>query len=377
MKKLLTLSLAFLVSFSIFGRPKENPKITDERISNFIIEEYREMGYTVFPEVIIQDTLKKSNYEKYWEEKNGKLESPKPEYDDLYYNPKIDKQSKKHAKQKIQEDTLYFKSERPIIIQIENDNYYTSHFSYGRFYYPYWFNPYWYDPFDMIYDPFISFNSHFYWSFGFGHSPYYPYYHNYTPWYNPYWYHPYYGYSAAYGHGGGGNHNYSNIPQQRRESSRITANHNGGQPQNQYAPVERRKLGPESRPAYHESRRTYSPSYNNPKMSVRPHYNNSKTERINYGNSQPRQVESNNGSQRRIEYSPKSYSGVGDVRRSYSSGSNQNSYNRGSNSSSDRRSYSGGSYSGGNSGGGMGQSSGGSRSSGSSNNSGGGSSSRR
>ena len=370
MKKPLILTFTLLVSLSLFGRPKENPKTTDERISDFIIEEYKEMGYTVFPEVVIQDTLKKSNYEKYWEEKNGKLEPPKPEYDDLYYNPKIDKQSKKHAKatvQKIQEDTLYFKNEQPIIIQIENDNYYTSHFSYGRFYYPYWFNPYWYDPFDMFYDPFISFNSHFYWSFGFGHSPYYPYYYNYTPWYNPYWYRPYYGYNPAYGHGGGGNHNYSNIPQQRRESSPITANHNGGQHQNQYAPVERRKLGPESKPVYNENRRTYSPSYNNPKMSVRPHYNNSKTERTNYGSSQTRHIETNGTTQRRVEYSPKSYS----------SGSNQNSYNRGSNSSSDRRSYSGGSYSGGNSGGGMGQSSGGSRSSGASNNSGGGGSTRR
>jgi hypothetical protein len=310
------------------------------------------------------------------------LESPKPEYDDLYYNPKIDKQSKKQTKQKIQEDTLYFKSEQPIIIELENTNYYTSHFSYGRFYYPYWFNPYWYDPFDMFYDPFIAFNSHFYWSFGFGHPPYYPYYYNYTSWYNPYWYRPYwynhyYGYSPSYGHGGGGSHNYTSISQQRRESTRIISNHNNEQRQSQYSSVERRKLGPESKPTYHESRRTYSPSYDHPRMSVRPQYNNSKTERMNYGGSQTRHIESNNITQRRVEYSPKSYNGPSNVRRSYSSGSNQNSYNHNSNSSSDRRSYSGGSYNGGSIGGGMGQSSGGSRSSGSSNNSGGASGTRR
>lgn len=65
MKKLLILCLGFLLSLSVFGKNREfNPAMWDEMVTNHILDELRDAGYTVLPEIVIvaertQDTIRK------------------------------------------------------------------------------------------------------------------------------------------------------------------------------------------------------------------------------------------------------------------------------------------------------------------------------
>jgi uncharacterized membrane protein YgcG len=249
MRKLLLTTLAVLLSISLFGSA--------------------------------QDTLKhkgeKSNYEKYWESKNGTLETVKPEFDDLYYQPSKDR------KQKTKKDTVEKK-------QVIVNNYYDNDFYYAnrinRFHHTYWFDYYYspfYSPYYSWYSPYIydswywGYNSWgFSWNYSFGwHSPYYG-------WYSPYdyrWHTPYYVHNNYYY--GNNQPRYNNIQYGRRERpSNLTQNNpTASRRIAETRPQER--VSPQSRPTYDQNRRTYTPSYEQPRLGTRPQYNNSRIQRDN------------------------------------------------------------------------------------------------
>jgi len=67
MKKILILCLGLLLSLSVIGKNREhmNPAMMDAVITNHILNELRDAGYTVLPEVVVvayrndQDTIRK------------------------------------------------------------------------------------------------------------------------------------------------------------------------------------------------------------------------------------------------------------------------------------------------------------------------------
>jgi hypothetical protein len=333
MKKLLLTTLAIFLSLSLFGRPRElNPKVIDKAITDWVLEGLRELGYTVLPEVIVQDTLnhkkqrfssrfetkggrgyllpdwandstwtpgsrppqEKSNYEKYWESKNGSLEKPrhepKPEFDDLYYQPSKDGKRMKHQKNDtIKKDTVQVNTimKDPVAINnyyIDNDFYYANRINrfhsdfwfdyYSPFHSPYygWYSPYYYDSW------YWGYNSWYGWNFSFGWG--YPYYGWYSPyrygWHTPYYIHNdynYYGYNQP---------KYNNVQYGRRERpSNMSNTYNRriaeAQPQRNRIEAPQQRINPQDKPTYQQNRRTYTPSYETPRMGTRPNYNNSKT----------------------------------------------------------------------------------------------------
>jgi hypothetical protein len=381
MKRLLILALAILLSLTLIGRPKElNPREIDNAISSWVLEGLREMGYTILPEVIIQDTLnrkgEKSNYEKYWESKNGKMEkrNPNPEFDDLYFNAKTDQPRVKRQKRMNTDqiiDTLVKENPNITVNYYELDPFYYSNMI-GR-YHHYGFN-YW-----MYSNPWY-YNSWFYNDFYFGwnypyfwHNDFYFGYNWYFGW-NRYGYNNYNHYNNNYYGNNNFNHNYNNptTPQyiRRERPSNLTQGNppsnrriESTQPQrNRIEPNQQRNS--QNMKQYSESRRQYVPTYDNPKMNTRPQFNNSRVSntenrRTNIDNGNRNIGNTNTIQNRRYEMNNSTQTYSAPPNRSYSEPSrinNSNDFSRRSNESNS-------------SGSGMGRSSSGS-SSGSSNSSG-------
>jgi len=134
---------------------------------------------TIFFNVVGQ----KTNYEKYWEQKQTEMLSPKkndssfskPEYDDAYFIP-----SKDDVKQI---DTVYIEKEIIVNNYYENDDL-RFHLFFGHSYYPYWR---YYDPFFWDYDYYWYYRPYYggyYWNYT-------PYFWNYRSQYNRYHYNNY------------------------------------------------------------------------------------------------------------------------------------------------------------------------------------------
>jgi hypothetical protein len=309
MKKLALLTLAILVSLTLIGRPRGlNPREIDNAISDWVLESLREMGYTILPEVVIQDTLNrkgaKSNYEKYWEEKHGSLEvhkpgrntlseGDKPEFDDLYYQPSKDGKKSRHELTK--SDTV--EKEKKVIIRNyynDNDYFYANHISrfyHGGFNYWYYSNPFYYNP--WFYDDF-----YFGWN--------YPYFGSYYSWNYPYFwrnefyfgYNWHFGWNRPYNHYGFNNYNYYNNYYTYYGGGRFQSTPNYGRrerpsnytqnnplpnrraetivPQRNRVEVPQQRVNPQDKPTYDQTRRSYTPSYEKPRMSTRPQYNNTR-----------------------------------------------------------------------------------------------------
>jgi len=304
MKKLLILLAALLVSLILIGRPKVDFKVVDEAIANLILGEFKNMGYNVLPEVVIQDTLKrkppqdKSNYEKYWEEKEMKagrghqeqpiVQNPK-EFDDLYYIPPKDTAKKYNKKIKKQ----------PVQI-VENNYYYDDNpFIYGRFFRPFYFSwnfytPYyygWYDPFyyDWYYPYYVWGFPYYSWNFWWGYPAHYGY-NNYNHYNNNYY--------------GNNNHNYNNniSPQysRRERPSNMTQNNPSRRPVQQQIKQPQR-TNPQTMKQYSDGRRQYTPTYDNPRMSTRPQFNNSKASNTENTNTNTGNMNRNMGNTNNIQ----------------------------------------------------------------------------
>lgn len=432
MKKLLILTFALLVSLSLFGRPKENPRITDERVTDWLLDQLRDAGYTVLPEIIVQDTLNRSKqkFSSRYETKGGRgmmmpnwandstwspgMKEPKKEWDDLYFNPKTDQQRKPKHRNQIDQivDTLVKENPEIVVNNYYNDDpfFYSNHI--GRFYHG-GFN-YW-----MYQNPFYYYNYWFYSDFGWGWSPYYgynfPYYNNFYFGYNNYWgwnfgwnwYHPYYQpyYHNNYFGYNGGNHNNNNIGRRDRPSNYTQNIPPSNRRIENTQPQRNRAESPQTRPMYSESRRSYTPSYETPRMSTRPNFNNSRVSNgnMNRGNMQNMEnrrenMNGNMGNMRgnmnrsmgntNVQTMPNSRRETPTQTRTYSPSPNRENFvpsrnysepSRNFNSGGDmsRRSNSSGFSNTSNSGGGSSRSSNGSSSSGTSNNSGGNSPTRR
>ena len=356
MKKLLLLTAILFLTTALFGM--RNNYHADYRATNHadfeFLNDLREAGYTILPEVRVvayrnpQDTIKhkqqrfssrfetkggrgymlpewaddstwtpgskppqeKSNYEKYWEEKNGmQMDKPmhmqmksesKPEFDDLYYQPSKDGKMMKHQMMKrdtIKRDTIKKTSIIKDPITINNYYYDDDPFFYsrniGRFYhggFNYWhYNPFfydpWYDDFGWGWNPYYGYNYPYYGGFYFGWN-------NYWGWnfgWNYGWnmYHPYYGgHNNFYGHNNNWNGGFQSKPQYgRRErpanftQTNPTTNRRlaDKQPQgNRIGTPQQRMVNPQGKATYGDSRRSYQPTYETPRMSTRPAYNNSK-----------------------------------------------------------------------------------------------------
>lgn len=271
MKKILILTLTILLSLSVFGRPRENPAVVDKRVSDWVINQLTDMGYTVLPEVIVQDTLNR----------HGK----KIEFDDLYYQPSKDgKRVKRVRRDYVKEvvDTLVKENPNIQVTYINNyDPFFYSNMI-GRFYhggFNYWMysSPWYYS--NWMYDPYD-----FYWDMRFSGYPYYnQFYFGYNYW-NPWrfnygWGHNWYG--NNYNWYGQHNNYYSNNnfgnrqqPQygRRERPSNLSSNYNNN--------VERR-VAPQNKPMYQQqNRRPYTPSYDSPRLSTRPAFNNSKPDAL-------------------------------------------------------------------------------------------------
>ena len=313
MKKLLLITLAVLLSLSLFGGPKErveNPAIIDERVTDWVLDQFRDAGYTVLPEVIVQDTLNKNKqkFSSRYETKGGRgMRMPKwandstwslgqkqpQEFDDLYYHPSKDGKETKHQKRQDVDaivDTLV--KENPDINVTYEYNYDPFFYSYniGRFYhggFNYWmydnlwyYNSFMYDPYEWYWD--MRFTGYPYWMYN---NPWnYPYYNSFYFGYNNYWHMPYY-YNNNYWRGGhnkyyGDNRSKQDVQYGRRErpSNFSSTNNNSSitSQQRRVASPQQRNVNSENKPIYNETRRSYQPSYSNPHMNTRPQYNNSK-----------------------------------------------------------------------------------------------------
>lgn len=286
MKRLLILTLTTLLSFTLIGSPKENPKIVDEYVTDWVLDQLDGMGYVVLPEIIVQDTL------------NRKGQNPKREFDDLYYNPKMDNPRQPRHRGRTEQiiDTLVKENPNIVVNNYYNDDpFYYSH-NISRFYHS-GFN-YW-----MYSDPFLYSNYDWSWEFRFMRNSYWPYsnfyfvdrydYWGWNSWmYNP-WRFNFYGYNNNnhynnyYGNNNF-NHNFNNpnAPQygRRDRPSNLTQGNppsdrrfEGQQPQrNRINPTQQRT--PQNMKQYSESRRSYTPTYENPKMGTRPNFNNARME---------------------------------------------------------------------------------------------------
>jgi uncharacterized membrane protein YgcG len=320
MKKIFLFTTLMLMTTFMFGM--RHRELTNREVSNIIdwaiIGELKEAGYTVFPEVIVtayrnpQDTIrKKSNYEKYWEEKqreyfgkiekfkedNAKIDTQKMEFDDLYYQPSKDGMRMMHKRDTLKKDNIQKNAitKDPITINNyyynDNDFYYASRINrfhhnfwfdyYSPFYSPYygWNSPYFYDSWYWGYNSWYGWNFSFTWN--------YPYY----GWYSPYWHRPRYYIHNDYNYYSFNQPIRNNIQYGRRERpSSLTMNQQP--PTRRIAPPQekRENIKPMDRPVYNENRRSYAPTYETPRMSTRPQYNNSRVERgnMNTYNNRPR-----------------------------------------------------------------------------------------
>ena len=374
MKKLLTLTLALLVSLSIFGRPRElNPRIIDERITNNILDELRSMGYTVLPEVIVQDTLNrhKQKFSSRYETKGGRgmmmpdwavdstwspgQKQPK-EFDDLYYQPSKDgKQMKRQRRSDVDVvvDTLikhnpdiqvnYINNYDPFFYSYNIGRFYHGGFNYWMYGNPYYYNSYWmYDSYDWYWD--MRFTGYPYWSypyygngFYFGYNNFWFGYNNWNPWRYNYHYNNW-NQNNWYGHNNNWNGgSFQSRPEygRRERPSNLSSSYNNSVAQQERRitpPQGNRIVTPQNKPAYQESRRSYTPSYNNPRLSTRPAYNNSKTGDM--GRNYERRTETNQSrtfSQPNIQRSTESRTQIR---------TNQPQINRSQNYSAPSRSYS-------------------------------------
>lgn len=247
----------------------------------------------------------KSDYEKYWEAKEVakfddtvKVEQTtiKPEYNDLYYNAKLD--SIKEQQKSLREEKRDFKKEQQKTVV---NNYYYNDFHYANL-----INKYYRGSFSFWYNyQYSSFYSNsWYWNSNFGlydpfYYDYYPYYSwNYRPYY--YWYSPYYSYwhwKPAPKDRIHNNYNYNghNIQYSHRERpstmilnqltiKKVNIIRNQAETRSSTITQERRTTtttSQQDKPTYSETRRTYTPSYSTPRMNTRPEYNNSKTRSYN------------------------------------------------------------------------------------------------
>ena len=423
MKKLLVIFLFILLSFPLLGNRAGLDRAANRADYEFI-NDLKTEGYTFLPEIVItayrnpQDTLKKSNYERYWEEKEGIKARPEPkkEWDDLYFNAKTDgqPQMKKKKNKKPYVDPIEIivdslRAENPNITinnYYDNDPFYFSHnisrFYHGGFNYWMYSNPWYYSNNYWMYDSYdwyweMRFRPYWYGSnFYFG-------YNYYNPWRYNYW-GPYYGYNHYNHYNYRGYNNFSHQyasnqgggslsrPQygRRERPSNYTSNDviRGAPVQNnsRVNTPERRISTTTQRAAYSESRRSYSPTYESPRLSVRPQYNNSRTSTPSMRSEQPSRSQNMGATNRTVSSTPQNRTYSAPTRREYSAPVQNRTYSappqsRSDFSNSSSRSYnSGSSFSGSNSSS-SGSSGGGSRSSsgssGSSSGSSGGSSSGR
>jgi hypothetical protein len=378
MKKILILTLAFLFSVAIYGRPRElNPKIIDKEVTDWILDQLRDAGYTVLPEVIVQDTLnhKKQKFSSRYETKGGRGmmmpdwandstwspgQKPPKEYDDLYYLPSKDGKQMRHQKRQDVDaivDTLVKKNPEIIVNNYYNDDpFFYSHrigmFYHGGFNYwhynPFFYDP-WYDDFAWGWNPYYGYGRP-YWS--------YPYYNSFYFGYNSYWgwnfgwnyYRPYYGHNYWYGqhnnyyshnnwNGGGSFQQKPEYGRRERPSNYTQGNPPSNRRFSDVQPQRNRIEAPQNKTTYGESRRSYQPTYETPRMGTRPQYNNSRVGDVNKGRNMGNM---NNMGNRRTEtstqsrtYSPpaRTYNSTpsrsyGETTRSYNSGSS-NSFNGG------------------------------------------------
>jgi hypothetical protein len=322
MKKLLLTTLAILLSLSLFGRSKEgveNPAIIDERVTDWVLDQFRDAGYTVLPEVIVQDTLNKNkqNFSSRYETKGGRgMKMPKwandstwspgqkqpQEFDDLYYLPSKDGKQTKHQKRQnidaivdtlVKENpdidvTYEYNSYDPFFYSHNISRFYHGGFNYWMYDNPWYYNNYWmYDSFDWYWD--MRFTGYPYWMYN---NPWnnpwnYPYYNSFYFGYNNYWHMPYY-YNNNYWRGGHNNFYGDNRSKQdaqygrRERPSSLSTTHSSSitSQQRRVASPQQRNVYPENKSIYNETRRSYQPSYNNPRMNTRPQYNNSKINNI-------------------------------------------------------------------------------------------------
>ena len=306
MKKILTLTLALLVSLSIFGRPRENHAMIDARITNNILDELRSMGYTVLPEVIVQDTLNrhKQKFSSRYETKGGRgmmmpdwavdstwspgQKQPK-EFDDLYYQPSKDgKQMKRQRRSDVDVvvDTLvkhnpdiqvnYINNYDPFFYSYNIGRFYHGGFNYWMYSNPYYYNSYWmYDSYDWYWD--MGFSGYPYWyntswyhnSFYFGYNNFYFGYNYWNPW--RYSHYNNWNQNNWYGH----NNNWNGSSQQRPEYGRRERPSNLSSSYNNNV---NRRVAPQDKPMYQQqNRRSYTPSYETPRLSTRPAFNNSRS----------------------------------------------------------------------------------------------------
>jgi hypothetical protein len=285
MKKILFLTLALILSISTFGRHWNKPTVED-MIVRETLDSLQNTGDIILHEIHVvayQDTTKKSDYEKYWEEKNGPLngkDSIKSQYvenDDLYYKPSLDK----HNSYKNELSQVEQKSSQQTIV----NNYYVE--------------PY-YPSYSTFFSPFsFSFSFNYGWGFGWGfYDPWYwgyPYYgYMYHPYYGypyyPYYYYPYCDYYPYYG--GGSQYNTYGTRSSRTVTSRSylgTQHIKSMQPTYNTSTQARRLNNPSvssqntqtktntSTQTQTQRREAYTPTYNKPSMSSRPSYNRTNT----------------------------------------------------------------------------------------------------
>ena len=326
MKKLFTLTLAILLSFSLFGRPRPNPAVIDKHVTDWVLDQLRDMGYTILPEVIVQDTLNrhKQKFSSRYETKGGRgmmmpdwandstwypgQKEPKKEFDDLYYQPSVDGKKIKHVRRdyiKETVDTLVKENPNIEVNYIYNDDpfYYSNMI--GGFYhggFNYWhYNPFFYDPWDFDFgwgwNPYYGYNypygfgyPYYNYGFGFGYNSYWGFGFGWNHW-NYGWHGNNWNHNNWYSHNGSWNNggNYRRPEYGRRESpSNLTQTNstiNRRMPNTQQGGnrmMGQQRMQPQDKPMYNQqNRRTYTPSYDNPRMTTRPQYNNSRMGNMN------------------------------------------------------------------------------------------------
>lgn len=380
MKKLLTLTFAILLSLSAFGGHRMNPKVVDKHVTDWGLDQLRDMGYTIHPEVIVQDILnrsKQSNYEKYWESKNGKVEKlkglPKPEFDDLYFNPKTDQPRVKHQRRNNLEqivDTLVQENPNITVNVYDLDPFYYSN-RIGRFYYggfnrmmyscPWYYNSWMYEDYGWGWNPYYGYNypyyNDFYFGFNtFGYTTFGHYWEPFPDWNFGFGYYGYnhYGYNNwnhhnYYGNNSGNYQNKTNYGRIERPST-MSSQRRTDTKQNYNQSDRNRNTSPQSRSTYSENRRSYTPSYNRPRMNTIPVYNNSHIENrrvmpnsISESRTQNRTYSQPNNTQRSSvsRTQNRTYS-TPSMNRNYSQPSNNHNTNRSSNYSQPSNSYNSG-----------------------------------
>lgn len=243
MKKLFMLLFMFL-SLSLFSKEsKERERHVDFKILN----ELKDLGYTILPEIHViayrndQDTIKKkTNYEKYWEQKEG-IQLDKP----FRHKDNKDTLKKDTLKQIVIIENNYF-DEDPFYYTNNIGRFYNRGFNYWMYSNPYFYSNYW--MYDYSYNPWVDF--YFGYNYNFG-------YHGYN--------YGYYGYNYNYGFN-------------TRYNTDLIYNPNNGQPKHYTNIKSKPYYSPQQKNIAQERRQSYTPSYNNSRAPIKARYNNSQVQ---------------------------------------------------------------------------------------------------